>query len=114
MELLSETYRVGKIYDKIYDTVPRGLFLGDGSQIAMDYHADLLKLAEGDSVQIKLYAEKPGSLVNKKTYLTYGTVCTIKEKEMEVSFGGLMMYYSGAVPESLVELSDVYASVLKL
>lgn len=112
MEIFANEYTLAKCYRDVSKVVPRGLFLGDNSQIALDYHAELLDIHEGDKVEIKLYDEKP-DLKNAKTYLAYGQIGQIEEAGVEMFFGGLMLYYKGAIPEGMIDGADVYLSIIK-
>ncbi|KAI5170062.1 hypothetical protein PAEPH01_1218 [Pancytospora epiphaga] len=112
MELVNEKFELVDIYDLSFKTVPRGLFVNDRIKLALDYHADLLSLSKGDSVQIGIYHKKPE--LPKSTYLMRGVVYKIEESKFECSFGGLLLLYQGNLGSSLVEDGELYLSVLKI
>lgn len=112
MEMFDDKYTVDDIRDLSFKKVPRGIFTSHKSQIALDYHSQLLPLKLGDNVQITLYSKKPE--INKNIYLMRGIVYKIEKDGFECSFGGMLLLYKGDINENLMENAEVFVSVAKV
>jgi len=112
MQVHSQTYTVGEIANDVFPTVPRALLRSNGTEMAIDYHGQLLRLQENDRVEVRLYTKKPE--INKSIYLMQGIMYQIDSSGFECSFGGLLLLYKGLVDDSLSTNMDIFVSVEKL
>ncbi|KAM0680625.1 DNA-directed RNA polymerases I [Glugoides intestinalis] len=109
MQIVGENYKVVEIKNTSFDKVPRAILQAASSKIAADYHSDLCDLKLKDMVKVVIsIGERP--VLPKSTYLMHGTVYKIEENRLEISCGGLLLFYEGPIIEELAVETDVYVS----
>lgn len=113
MLILSEDFKVTDIKNLAFKKVPRASLVSPTCKIALDYHSDLCHLKLEDNIKIELFLSSKPSL-NKNYYLMRGIVYKIEENRFEASFGGLLMFYEGALNENLLLEAEIYIAVLKI
>lgn len=114
MILLSENYKVMDIKETSFDKVPRASLQTEGSRIAVDYHADLCKIKVNDMVKVELCIDEQ-PVTQKNVYAMRGVVYKISEnRRIEISCGGLLVFYEGALLDSLTVGAEVYFSMVRV
>ncbi|OQS54215.1 hypothetical protein EHP00_858 [Ecytonucleospora hepatopenaei] len=93
MQLCAKT-KIFKIDKTPFAITPMAFTQNEVIKLNFNYHSGLLKLNEGDNVEIKIhFHEKPSNTSN--LYLMNGIVYEIGEKQLKCSFGGLLLDYEG-------------------
>jgi len=113
MIIHSDNYEVCEILTDAFEKVPRATLIAKNSRIALDYHAELCNLRLRDNLKISIYiSEKPPK--DRNIYLVRGIVYKIEENRFEASFGGMLMFYEGALDSSLANDCEIYVSISKI
>lgn len=112
--MLGETKSVIKRIDSIpFEITPNAYSeINANTRINFNYHSGLLKLREGDAVEIKFFLNnKP---VNTDTYTMSGIIYETNKTCIKCSFGGLLMEYEGENNEEIAVGTKVHVTIQKV
>lgn len=101
-----------KIDDEPFAITPRAFTENNDIKVNFQYHSGLLKLNEGDNVEIKIYLdEKPEE--KSYSYLMNGMIYEKEIDHFKSSFGGLLMEYQGNT-EGVEKGQKIHVAIQKI
>ncbi|ORD94371.1 hypothetical protein ECANGB1_840 [Enterospora canceri] len=108
-EIIASIFKIDR---KPYELVPKAFLRNSEMEMSVDYHSGLLKLSEGDEVEIKLYLNEMPEM-EQNAYVMSGIVYEVDDSNVKCSFGGLLLDYKGR-NEDIESGAIIHASIKRI